>query len=79
MALQAHAVHVATLQQARIRRTVREMAGGAALSLNWGMLVDERSGGLDVTLRANGILGRTNAEQCRLEGTVWVVAVRALD
>jgi hypothetical protein len=54
------------------------MARGAALGLDGRMLVNERSQGVDVTLGADRILGRTNVEQFWLEGAMRVVAVRAL-
>ncbi len=78
MALQAEAVHVAAYEQARIRRSVREMARGAALSLDGRVLVNERPERIDVALGANGILGRTNTKLVRLEGAVRFVAVSAL-
>lgn len=79
VALQTKTVHVAANEQARIRRSVREMARGAALGLDGRVLVDERAGGLDVALGADRVLSRTNAEQVRLESTVGVVAVGAFD
>lgn len=54
------------------------MARGAALGLDGRVLVDERPGVLDVALGADLVLGRTNAEQVRLEGAMGVVAVSAL-
>ncbi len=78
MALQAEAVHVAAYEQARIRRSVRRMARGAALSLDGRVLVSERPEGVDVALGADRILGRTNTKLVRLEGAVRIVAVTAL-
>ena len=53
------------------------MARGAALGLDGRMLVDERTGSLDVALGADGILGRANAELVRLESAVRIMAVTA--
>ena len=78
VALQAEAVHVVASQQARVRRSVRNVARGTALSLDGRMLVNERPQGIDVALGADGILGRTNTKLVRLEGAMRVVAVRAL-
>ena len=78
VALQTEAIHVVASQQARIRRSVWEMAHGTALSLDGRMLVNEWSERLDVALGANGILGRTSLKEIRLEGSVRVVAIRAL-
>jgi len=57
---------------------VRKMARGAALSLDRRVLVNEWSEGLDVALGANGILRGTSPKEIRLEGSVRVVAIRAL-
>ena len=57
---------------------MRKMARGAALSFDRRVLVNEWSESLDVTLGANGILGRTSLKEVRLEGPVRVVAIRAL-
>lgn len=77
--LEAHAVHVVTNKQTRIRRPVREMARGAALGLDRWMLVDERARRLDVALGADGILRRADSDEIRLKGAVRVVAISALD
>ena len=78
VALQAEAVHVVARQQARIRRSVRDMAHGAALSLDGRMLVNERPEGIDVALGANSVLCRTRPNKGRLEGAVRVMAIRTL-
>lgn len=78
MTLQAEAVHVVAYEQARIRRSVRRMARGAAFSLDGRVLVNEWPERLDVTLGADGILGGTSLKEVRLEGSVRVVAIRAL-
>ncbi len=56
-----------------------EMARCTALSLDGRVLVDEWPCGLNVTLGADDILGRTNTEQIRLEGAMWIVAIGAFD
>ena len=53
------------------------MARGAAFGLDGGVLVDERTGSLDVALGANSILSRANAELVRLEGPMRIMAVTA--
>jgi hypothetical protein len=53
------------------------VAQGAALGLDGRMLVDERTGSLDVALGADSILGRANAELVRLEGPMRIMAVTA--
>ena len=53
------------------------VARGAALSLDGRMLVNKWSEGIDVTLGANGVLGRTRPKEVRLEGTVRVMTIRA--
>jgi len=57
VALQAHAVHIAQHEQPGIRRSVRIMARGTALSLDRWMLVDPRPGSFDMTLGADSVLG----------------------
>src|SRR5271165_2292501 len=78
VALQAEAVHVVARQQARIRRSVGEMAHGTALGLDGRMLVNPRPDRIDVTLGADRVLRRTKLQQLRLEGGMRVVAVTAL-
>ena len=79
MALEAEAVYVVAYEQARIRRPVRRMARGTALSLDGRVLVNKWSESIDVALGANGVLGRTGPKEAWLEGAVRVVAVRALN
>ena len=78
VALQAEAVHVVASQQARIRRSVREMAHGTTLSLDGWMLVNPWPDNVDVTLGADRVLRRTLLQHLRLEGSMRVVAVTAL-
>ena len=79
VALQAEAVHVVARQQARIRRSVRKMAHGTALSLDGRMLVNPWPDRIDVTLGADRVLRRTLLQHLRLESAMRVVAVTALD
>ena len=79
VALQAEAVHVAASQQARIRRSVRDMAHGTALSLDGRMLVNPWPDRIDVTLGADRVLRRTQLQHLRLESAMRIVAVTALD
>ena len=78
VALQAEAVHVAAYEQARVRRTVRDMTRSTTLGLDRRMLVNEWSESLDVALGADGILCCTDSKEVRLEGPVRGVAIRAL-
>ena len=79
VALQAEAIHVVASQQARIRRSMRKMAQGTALSLDGRMLVNPWPGRIDVTLGADCVLCRTLLQHLRLESAMRVVAVTALD
>ena len=79
VALQAEAVHVVASQQARIRRSVREMAHGTALSLDGRMLVNPWPDRIDVTLGADRVLRCIVLQHLRLESAMRVVAVTALD
>ena len=79
VALQAEAVHVVARQQARIRRSVRDMAHGTALSLDGRMFVNPWPDRIDVTLGADRVLRRTLLQHLRLESAMRVVAVTALD
>ena len=78
VALQTEAVHVVASQQARIRRSVREMAHDTALSLDRRMLVNPRPDRIDMTLGADRVLRRTQLQHLRLESAMRVVAVTAL-
>ena len=78
VALQAEAVYVVTRQQARIRRSVREMAHGTTLGLDRRMLVNPRPDCIDMTLGADRVLRRTLLQHLRLERAMRVVAVAAL-
>jgi len=60
MALQAEHIHWHYVEQLRIGGTVGRMATGAALGLNWHMLVDERTLLIDVAPVADEI----SARQC---------------
>lgn len=79
VALEADGIHVGAVKQARIRPSVREVARGAALGLDDGVLIDERTGGLRVALDAYGILLGGGLEALLLKGAVRIVAIRALN
>src|ERR1700733_153135 len=79
VALQAEAVHVVARQQARIRRSVRNVARGTALSLDGRMLVNPWPDRIDVTFGADRVLRCTQLQHLRLESAMRVVAVTALD
>jgi len=55
------------------------MAGHAALSLDWRVLVDPRSCSLNVALGADGILGRADAKLIWLKSAVGIMAIAASD
>ena len=55
VALQAHQVHLAHPQEARVGRTVGRMASSAAFGLDRYVLVDERPLLVDVALEADGV------------------------
>ena len=55
VALQAQRVHARTIDQPRIRSSVREMASCAAFCLHHKVLVDKRSRRLAMALRADRI------------------------
>src|SRR5271170_7354960 len=79
VALKAKVIDVGDVEQPRIRRSMRRMTGGAALGLDWRVLIDPRTGGLDVALGADGILGRADAKLVRLERAMGIMAVAAGD
>jgi hypothetical protein len=78
VALQAKQVDLAALEQSRVRRAVRDVAGDAALDLHGGVLVHERSGLIRVAFEANGVLRGGGAQLPREEASVRVVTIRAL-
>ena len=53
MALQADGVYVGAIQEARIRSTVREVAGRATLSPDYIVLINERPSRFAVALGAD--------------------------
>ena len=79
VALQAEAVHVVACQQARIGRSVRDVAHGTTLGLDRRMLVNPWPDRIDMTLGADRVLRRTLLQHLRLESAMRVVAVTALD
>ena len=78
MALQAHQVHLAALQQARIRRSMRSVAGYAALYLDRRMLVHKRPGLFCVALKAHRILRGSGPQLARQESAMRIMAIAAL-
>jgi hypothetical protein len=79
VALQANRVHVRSIQQTRIRTTVRRVAGNAAFGLDHIVLIHKRSSRFGVALGADRILLRSRLEALAPKRSVGVVAVGALD
>src|SRR5208282_1839149 len=79
MALQAEDVHLAALQQPRIRRAVGHVASNAALDLHDFMLVDERTSLVRMALETDRILRGARAQLVSQEAAVGIVAIRAAD
>ena len=79
VALQADRVDRGAIQQSRVRSAVREVACSAALGLDNRVLVDKRSGRFRMALGADRIHLRGRAQILPAEGSVRVVAVRALN
>lgn len=70
-------IHLAALQQARIRGPMRRMARDAAFGLHWSVFEDERPGFVGVTAEANLVLSCRGAQLSREEAAVWIMAVAA--
>lgn len=79
VALETEQIHVAYLQHVRVRATVDQMAGRAAINLHGRMLVDEWALLFGVALVANGVLRRGRAHLLRHHRSMDVVAVGALN
>src|SRR5882724_523483 len=77
MALKAEQVYIATLEQARVRRTMRRMAGHAAFRFHRRMLPCEWAGFVRVAVKAKHVLGRSGTQLFGQETAVRVVAVTA--
>ena|SRR5271163_1164816 len=58
---------------------MRRMAGSAAFGFDGRVLVDPWSSRFNVTLGADGILGRADAKLMRLEGAMRIMTVAASD
>ena len=78
MALQAKHVDVAELQQMRVGRTVRDMAGGAAFDFHGGVFEYEGAVLVDVALEADGVLRGRHADLLGQLRAVGIVAIGAL-
>ena len=78
VALETEQIHVAYLQHVRVRATVDQMAGRAAIDFYGRMLVDEWALLFGVALVANGVLRRGRAH-LRHHRSMDVVAVGALN
>ena len=85
--LQAHRKQHRAHQQTGIHRAVRHVAGFTAFDVHGDMLERERTALIAVTLDANLIIAARrlfhhsrpeSGAPCGGEGTVWIVAVRAL-
>src|SRR5262249_15157143 len=79
MALQAKEIHLAELEQARSRRAMRGMGGGATVDLYHRVLEDKGPGLVGVALEADGVARGRSAELARFESAVLIVAINALD
>jgi hypothetical protein len=79
VAFETKLVHVAALEQARIRRSVRRMARHAAVGFLRCMLEDERADGLGVALPADDVLRGGTAHLAAQRRAVLVVALGATD
>ena len=77
VALQAERIHVVACQQAKVRGTMREVAGSAAFCLERRMFIHKRARSFGVALRAYRILIRGSLEEFVVEGAMWIVAVAA--
>ncbi len=77
VALQAQRVHVVPRKQAGIRRSVGEMAGETALSLDGWMFIHKGSHCIGVTFHADCILVCAGLQHLVLKCAVWIMAVAA--
>jgi len=64
-------------QQPRIRRTVRCVTSDAAISLDRGVLVNERPLLVSVALDAGGVRAGGESRLFELKAAVWIVAIAA--
>jgi hypothetical protein len=79
VALEAKQIHLADLQQPRVRRTVRHMTTGAAFGFDWQVLEYERPLLVPMALEADLILFGASSQLLGQEPAVLVVAVTALN
>ena len=77
MALQAQRVQIADVQQARVGRSVRRVARGAALGFDHGMLKDKWTGGLGMAFRADRVLISRRLQLLGFEGAMRIVTIAA--
>lgn len=79
MTLQAEQIHIAYSEHVRIGPSVRNMAGTAPLDLYRLMLENEGPLLIDMTFETDSILRRRSPHLLWPHGSVWVMAVTALD
>ena len=77
MAFQAQQIDIAPLEQARIRRAVRQVAGNATFGFYGRMFKRERPGFIGMAPKADLILRCRRTKLMRQETTVRIVAVTA--
>src|SRR5215469_5873382 len=77
MALQAKLVHIVASKEARIWRTVREVAKCASLRFDRRVLIHKRTGLLSVAFHAYRISGDAAAQFLLLKRPVRIVTVTA--
>ena len=77
VALQAEQVYVTALQQPRIRRTVRGMAGDATFSLDGGMFPGKGTSLVRMAVEADHVLRGGGTQLVPHESAMLVVAVGA--
>src|SRR5262249_35061999 len=72
-------IHLAALEQARIRRAMRGMAGGTTVDLYHRGVEDKGPGLVGVALEADGVARGRGAELARFESARLIGAINALD
>ena len=77
MTLQAEQVHIAALQEPRIRRTVGGVASNAAFSLDGGMFPGEGTSLVSMAVEADHVLCGGGTQLVLHKAAVLVVAVTA--
>ena len=78
VALETEEIHLAALQQAGIRRTMRRMARCTAFGFHHRVFVNERTGFVGVAFEANRVLCCRRAQLPRQISAVRIVTVIAL-